>query len=68
MHALLRCKLWKNNRAFEVIVVDDCSTDGTARGAYASDGIIYLRNERNSGFIASCNRARKKRAANTWFS
>ncbi len=40
---------------FEVIIVDDCSTDGTAKALLQVDGITYLRNERNSGFVASCN-------------
>jgi GT2 family glycosyltransferase/glycosyltransferase involved in cell wall biosynthesis len=41
---------------FEVIVVDDCSTDSTADSVPEMPGIIYLRNETNSGFITSCNR------------
>ena len=36
---------------FEVIVVDDCSTDGTAESVPRMPGVIYLRNETNSGFI-----------------
>ena len=45
---------------FEVIVVDDCSTDETAEAVPRMPGVIYLRNETNSGFIASCNRGAKK--------
>jgi GT2 family glycosyltransferase/glycosyltransferase involved in cell wall biosynthesis len=41
---------------FEIIIVDDCSTDGTTEVLPQVDGITYLRNERNSGFVASCNR------------
>jgi len=40
---------------FEVIIVDDCSTDRTAELVPQIPGIIYSRNERNSGFIVSCN-------------
>src|SRR5438477_1992385 len=42
--------------AFEVIVVDDCSTDETAEFVPRMQGVVYLRNETNSGFIFSCNR------------
>ena len=41
---------------FEVIIVDDCSTDETAETIPQIQGVVYLRNEKNSGFIASCNR------------
>jgi O-antigen biosynthesis protein len=56
----------QGTETFEVIVVDDCSTDGTSesipRGCAVS---FYLRNETNSGFIAYCNRgAEKARGAN----
>jgi GT2 family glycosyltransferase/glycosyltransferase involved in cell wall biosynthesis len=46
--------------AFEVIIVDDCSTDETARLVPQMDGVVYLRNETNSGFIMSCNRGVEK--------
>jgi GT2 family glycosyltransferase/glycosyltransferase involved in cell wall biosynthesis len=45
---------------FEVIVVDDCSTDATAETVPRMAGVVYLRNETNSGFIASCNRGAEK--------
>jgi hypothetical protein len=41
---------------FEVIIADDCSTDKTVEAIPQIPGVVYLRNERNSGFIASCNR------------
>jgi GT2 family glycosyltransferase len=45
---------------FEVIVVDDCSTDDTAEAVPRIPGVVYLRNDTNSGFIASCNRGAEK--------
>jgi GT2 family glycosyltransferase/glycosyltransferase involved in cell wall biosynthesis len=45
---------------FEVIVVDDCSTDETAKLVPQMEGVVYLRNETNSGFIISCNRGANK--------
>src|SRR5437667_820758 len=45
---------------FEVIVVDDCSTDKTAEALPRIPGAVYVRNETNSGFIASCNRGGEK--------
>ena len=45
---------------FEVIVVDDCSTDETGELVPRMEGVVYLRNETNAGFIASCNRGAEK--------
>jgi GT2 family glycosyltransferase/glycosyltransferase involved in cell wall biosynthesis len=45
---------------FEVIIVDDCSTDRSAEVLPQVNGIIYLRNERNCGFVVSCNRGEEK--------
>jgi GT2 family glycosyltransferase/glycosyltransferase involved in cell wall biosynthesis len=45
---------------FEVIIVDDGSADATADAVPRIPGIIYVRNEANSGFIASCNRGAEK--------
>jgi GT2 family glycosyltransferase/glycosyltransferase involved in cell wall biosynthesis len=49
---------------FEVIVVDDCSTDGTAEAVALMPGVVHMRNETNSGFIASCNRGAEKARGN----
>jgi GT2 family glycosyltransferase/glycosyltransferase involved in cell wall biosynthesis len=43
----------------EVIIVDDYSTDGTSEAVPQISGIVYLRNDSNAGFIASCNRGAK---------
>jgi len=40
---------------YEVIVVDDCSTDNTASVLAGISGIRVIRNDENSGFIQSCN-------------
>ena len=39
-----------------VIVVDDHSSDETAERLADIQGLVYLRNEKNLGFIGSCNR------------
>jgi GT2 family glycosyltransferase len=44
---------------YEVIVVDDCSSDDTAALMQQITGIVSIRNEQNSGFIHSCNTGAK---------
>jgi GT2 family glycosyltransferase/glycosyltransferase involved in cell wall biosynthesis len=46
----------QGTECLEVIVVDDCSTDGTSEAVPQIPGVVYLRNDTNSGFIVSCNR------------
>jgi O-antigen biosynthesis protein len=41
---------------FEVIVIDDCSTDDTQQVLEMVSGIATARNPQNLGFIGSCNR------------
>ena len=41
---------------FEVIIMDDCSTDETRKAIPRIPGVVYLCNKKNSGFITSCNR------------
>jgi O-antigen biosynthesis protein len=43
------------SHAFEVIVVDDCSTDATAEYLSQCEGLTVVSNDTNSGFIHSCN-------------
>ena len=49
----------QEQQRFEVVVVDDCSTDGTADAIAQIPGVVYLCNDSNSGFIASCNAGAK---------
>lgn len=46
----------KGRYTFEVIVVDDQSSDETAEQLANIDGLTHLRNEKNLGFVGSCNR------------
>ncbi len=43
-------------RAFEVIVVDDCSSDATQEMIGSIPGVRSVRNGENLGFIRSCNK------------
>ena len=52
LHALGRSD---GRSTFEIIVVDDASTDDSAATLAGVDGLRYLRNAENLGFIQSCN-------------
>jgi GT2 family glycosyltransferase/glycosyltransferase involved in cell wall biosynthesis len=44
-----------NDVLFEVIIVDDCSTDETALMIDKIKNVVYLKNIVNKGFVGSCN-------------
>ena len=46
----------RNKASYEVIVVDDHSGDESEARLSAIDGLNYLRNKKNVGFVGSCNR------------
>jgi GT2 family glycosyltransferase len=45
---------------YEVIVVDDCSSDETPEMMKKIENAVYVRNEKNLGFTGSCNAGAKK--------
>lgn len=45
----------KYNNNFELVVIDNNSTDGTAEWLKSQKGIKYILNEENRGFPAGCN-------------
>ncbi|NWL76803.1 hypothetical protein DM872_08080 [Pseudomonas taiwanensis] len=52
---LLSLQSHRSNYSFEVIVVDDCSTDDTLDMLKTIKGVRVVRNKKNLGFIRSCN-------------
>lgn len=54
-HCLQSLAQLADKTLFEVIVIDDCSTDETSESIKQVDGIIYHRQSENGGFIESCN-------------
>ena len=56
LHCLKSLDAISDRRSFEVIVVDDASTDETGAVLSTLAGIRYLRNDDNLGFLESCNR------------
>lgn len=53
LRSLVECR---DLTRFEVIVVDDQSTDETPSRLERIEGVVALRNEENLGFVGSCNR------------
>ena len=55
-HCLASLALAHNRCSFEVVLVDDASTDATLEVADLVSGLRVVRNETNRGFVRSCNR------------
>jgi len=57
LHEALESVLNQTHRDFEIVVVDDCSTDNTFKivKSFASDSIRYIRHEENRRYSAACN-------------
>ncbi len=55
----IRCVLDQTYPNWELIIVDDCSTDNTDEvvASFADDRIVYLKNEKNCGAALTRNRA-----------
>lgn len=45
----------RNRTPHEIIIVDDCSSDASATTLPSVQGLRYLRNQENLGFIGACN-------------
>tara|TARA_B100002003_G_scaffold250771_1_gene291472 strand:- start:83 stop:2857 length:2775 start_codon:yes stop_codon:yes gene_type:complete len=58
-HCLAALILAWNKASFEVIVVDDCSTDRTTELSQIVDNVNVIVNEHNLGFLRNCNKAAK---------
>jgi GT2 family glycosyltransferase/ubiquinone/menaquinone biosynthesis C-methylase UbiE len=46
--------------SYEIIIVDDASTDQTQQVLSYASHIVYIRNEKNLGFVHSCNRGAER--------
>lgn len=59
-HSLASLILANNKASYEVIVVDDCSTDRTTELAEIVENVNIIRNDHNLGFLRNCNKAAKE--------
>jgi len=55
-HCLCSLLLAPNKATFEVILVNDGSTDETLRAAHLVKGVKHIRNAQAQGFVRACNR------------
>jgi len=58
-HCLASFLLYKNSCNYEIIIVDDASTDNTSNIKKFINNITVLKNKNNIGFLKSCNAAAK---------
>ncbi|TVU71287.1 glycosyltransferase [Cobetia crustatorum] len=56
-HSLAALILAHNEATYEVIVVDDCSTDKTTELDKIVENVRIITNEHNLGFLRNCNKA-----------
>lgn len=56
-NCLLSILLKTQNISYEIIIVNDCSSDGTSSYLKGLENIVYLENNENIGFLKSCNKA-----------
>ena len=47
------------NVEYEVIIIDDCSSDNTEKIMQSINGINYVKNKENLGFLKNCNKGAK---------
>ncbi|MDR0781939.1 MAG: glycoside hydrolase family 99-like domain-containing protein, partial [Pseudomonadales bacterium] len=57
LHCLRSIQDCASRTPFEVIVIDDCSPDGSVELLAQVRGIRVLRNDENLGFLRTCNKA-----------
>jgi GT2 family glycosyltransferase len=60
LECLLSVKKLTGSQQYEIIVVDDGSTDNTPDVLGKIQGLRYIRNEKNLGFLRTCNRGAKE--------
>lgn len=64
LHLTKKCidsmKQHTDSDQYELIIVDNASTDGTKEYVRELDDVIFIDNEKNEGFAKGCNQGAKK--------
>ena len=60
LECLTSLMMYSFGAPYEVIVVDDASTDRTQEVLSRVSNLVYIRNEQNLGFVQTCNRGAEK--------